>query len=166
MLTLGPLLAAVVFVPVLAWNGADYGRVLQLLSLTMVLGLVLEGFGLYRHAVHLKQGAGEGDAAYQEQITTFGNTYLTRNLLLGVNTVLLLAFAGLSLSGSLWVVLWASMALTITVTALVGRALFYVLVIPTTMPGAFFWKNPAFQDHARDAGLAEMQQVGVQVVNH
>ena len=61
---------------------------------------------------------------------------------------------------------WALIALSLVATAAVGRALFYVLVIPTTMPGAFFWKNPAFQDHARGAGLAEMQQVGVQIVRH
>lgn len=46
-------------------------------------------------------------------------------------------------------------------TALVGRALFYVLVIPTTMPGAFFWRNPGFEEHARATGLAKMPQVGV-----
>ena len=44
---------------------------------------------------------------------------------------------------------------------LIGRALFYVLVIPTTMPGAFFWKNKGFEEHARDVGLADMPQVGV-----
>ena len=46
-------------------------------------------------------------------------------------------------------------------TSVVSRALFYVLVIPTTMPGAFFWKNKGFEDHARDIGLANMPQVGV-----
>lgn len=46
-------------------------------------------------------------------------------------------------------------------SAIIGRALFYVLVIPTTMPGAFFWRNKGFQEHARETGLAEMEQVGV-----
>jgi len=62
--------------------------------------------------------------------------------------------------------LWVLIAVSITGLAVVGRALFYVVVIPTTMPGAFFWNNPGFQDHARDSGLAEMQQVGVQIVAH
>jgi len=57
--------------------------------------------------------------------------------------------------------LWLAASLTILLAATVGRALFYVLVIPTTMPGAFFWKNAGFQEHARESGLAEMQQVGV-----
>jgi hypothetical protein len=47
------------------------------------------------------------------------------------------------------------------VSLLIGRALFYILVIPTTMPGAFFWKNKGFEEHARDVGLADMPQVGV-----
>jgi len=34
-------------------------------------------------------------------------------------------------------------------------------VIPTTMPGAFFWRNKGFEEHARKTGLAKMPQVGV-----
>ena len=47
-----------------------------------------------------------------------------------------------------------------------GGALFYVVVIPTTMPGAFFWKNAGFVEHAREIGLAEMPQVGVACQRH
>ena len=53
-----------------------------------------------------------------------------------------------------------------TVAAIVGRMLFYALVIPTTMPGAFFWRNPAFEEHARATGLAKMPQVGVVMDGH
>ncbi len=53
------------------------------------------------------------------------------------------------------------MGLSTLAALLIGRALFYVLVIPTTMPGAFFWKNKGFEEHARDIGLANMPQVGV-----
>ncbi|MBA2351632.1 MAG: hypothetical protein H0V78_07555, partial [Burkholderiales bacterium] len=49
----------------------------------------------------------------------------------------------------------------IVLLTLIGRALFYVLVIPTTMPGAFFWRNKGFEQHARETGLARMPQVGV-----
>jgi hypothetical protein len=34
------------------------------------------------------------------------------------------------------------------------------------MPGAFFWKNKAFEQHARDIGLANMPQVGVVPLHH
>jgi assimilatory nitrate reductase catalytic subunit len=99
-------------------------------------------------------------------LTTFGKTYLARNIGLGVNAVLVLVLAAIPLSGAIGLSLWALTAVSITVLAAVGRALFYVVVIPTTMPGAFFWKNPGVQDHARDTGLAAMQQVGVQIVEH
>ena len=166
MLTLGPLFAALLFVPVMLAQGLDYVALLQFLALPIALGLLLEGFGLYRHARYLKSGVGEADAASQEQLTTFGKTYLARNIGLGVNAVLVLALAGIHLSGAVGLSLWALIAVSITGLAVVGRALFYVVVIPTTMPGAFFWNNPGFQDHARDSGLAEMQQVGVQILVH
>ncbi len=50
--------------------------------------------------------------------------------------------------------------------ALAGRAIFYAVVVPTTMPGAFFWKNAGFQQHARETGLADMPQVGVLADQH
>ena len=57
--------------------------------------------------------------------------------------------------------LWLGTSLVILLTALIGRGLFYALVIPTTMPGAFFWRNKGFEEHARETGLAGMPQVGV-----
>ena len=51
-------------------------------------------------------------------------------------------------------------------SATVSRALFYVVVVPTTMPGAFFWKNKGFEKHARDIGLAANPAVGVAPNDH
>ncbi|HID45917.1 MAG TPA: aspartate carbamoyltransferase, partial [Chromatiaceae bacterium] len=51
-------------------------------------------------------------------------------------------------------------------SAILGRAMFYVMVIPTTMPGAFFWKNKGFVEHARETGLADMPQLGVAYEQH
>jgi len=62
---------------------------------------------------------------------------------------------------TLGLVVAAIAAPAVIVSLLIGRALFYILVIPTTMPGAFFWKNKGFEEHARDVGLADMPQVGV-----
>jgi hypothetical protein len=61
---------------------------------------------------------------------------------------------------------WALVGAVTLFTSLIGRALFYVLVIPTTMPGAFFWKNKGFEEHARQIGLARMPQVGVAPLRH
>ena len=34
------------------------------------------------------------------------------------------------------------------------------------MPGAFFWRNRGFVEHARETGLADMPQVGVVYDKH
>ena len=58
---------------------------------------------------------------------------------------------------------WAYALLTVMAltSVIIGRALFYVVVIPTTMPGGFFWRNQGFVEHARETGLADMPQMGV-----
>ena len=81
----------------------------------------------------------------------------TRNVLLAAGFAVALLMA----AGFTHAALWALFAAIMVPAALIGRALFYVLVIPTTMPGAFFWRNRGFQEHARHIGLAEMPQVGV-----
>jgi DMSO reductase iron-sulfur subunit len=129
-------------------------------ALLMGLGLSLEGAGLALHARDMSRAETEGAVSHYVQRTSFGRTWLARNLLLAVTATGLLA-APLYLdtpAGQRLVCLLAVAALPV---ALVGRALFYVLVIPTTMPGAFFWKNKAFEQHARETGLAQMPQVGV-----
>jgi DMSO reductase anchor subunit len=166
MLTLGPLLVALVFLPTLAYQGEHFATLMHWLALPMLAGLLLEGFGLWRHAHYLQHTVGEGDAAWQEQITRFGKTYRARNASLLVAALLIAAAALSGPVGGAGLALWTGIALLVTVTALVGRALFYVLVIPTTMPGAFFWKNPGFEEHAREVGLAGMSQVGVQASTH
>lgn len=150
MLTLGAILIAMVF-------GTLSGDALLLnwLAAPAMLGLLLEGAGLWFHALDLKQGEGEAQAAHHIQTTTYGMAYLTRNSLLTVS--LLVACSTLFIGLPAW---WLLATLWIP-AAMAGRALFYVLVIPTTMPGAFFWRNRGFQEHARDTGLANMPQVGV-----
>jgi hypothetical protein len=112
----------------------------------------------------------EGGASYYVQTTTFGKTYVLRNTLLGLNLLLactlltsILVFNSVNLLTLLGL---AIVGATLIATSVIGRALFYVLVIPTTMPGAFFWKNKGFEEHARDIGLANMPQVGVVPLKH
>jgi len=127
----------------------------------IVFGVALEGLGLWCHAKDMNVAPNEGAASHYVQCTTFGKTYRLRNVLVGVNILLALCLAFAPLSGLVALGGWMVLIASITVVALIGRALFYVLVIPTTMPGAFFWKNKDFEQHARDIGLAEMPQVGV-----
>ncbi|MBA1333450.1 aspartate carbamoyltransferase [Candidatus Endoriftia persephone str. Guaymas] len=158
-LTLGSLLLALV---ALASNQLppELGRLLAMVAGT---GLALEGIGLLYHARDLQAQESEGAASFYEQTTTYGYPYWLRNGLLVVALMLVLG-VGLLDGDSAWAfILLALLALIVSV---IGRALFYVLVIPTTMPGAFFWKNKGFVEHARESGLAEMPQLGVAYEQH
>jgi len=138
---------------------------LSLCSIVAGLGLTLEGLGLYLHARDMNGAESEGAVSHYVQKTTFGKTWFLRNVVLVV-AALGMFLGPLYMNSALGFALWMLMAVAALATAIVGRALFYVLVIPTTMPGAFFWKNKAFEEHARDIGLAEMPQVGVVPLKH
>jgi DMSO reductase anchor subunit len=165
LFSLGSLVLGLVAVPTLALSGAESAALVpQLLQITAglaALGLIAEGLGLLSHAKYLNTESGEGAAAHYVQQTTFGKTYILRNVLMAA-TGLLMAVVAIALSETtLGLVVAAIAAPAMIVSLLIGRALFYILVIPTTMPGAFFWKNKGFEEHARDVGLADMPQVGV-----
>jgi len=161
MLTLGGLLAGLVFVGILFSSGESFSTLMLSLSLPIMGGLLFESFGLWRHAKALDKNGGEGAASHYQQKTQFGNTYWLRNAGLLVSILLVWLFSLTGVEGWLGIAAWSLVTATVVVTALIGRALFYVLVIPTTMPGAFFWRNKGFQEHARETGLADMAQVGV-----
>ena len=109
---------------------------------------------------------GEGAAAQQVQTTSFAYTYRARNAAFGAVLLAVLAFALFIPQGATSWAIWLLIGVAATAAATVGRMLFYALVIPTTMPGAFFWRNPAFEEHARETGLAKMPQVGVAMDCH
>ena len=128
----------------------------------IVAGLAIEAIGLMWHAASLRRAKHEGAVSFYIQTTTFGWTYRLRNTAVAtallIGTFLLVAGADSSIA--------AIAALLTAGAALIGRALFYVLVVPTTMPGAFFWRNKAFEEHARDIGLAANPTVGVPLRDH
>lgn len=133
----------------------------------ILIGMLLEAVGLAAHARDLKKNKGEGAVSHFEQTTRYGKSYLLRNVLILVNIAALTTIITTTgLNGTLGVIAGLLLIVSLTVSAIIGRALFYVLVIPTTMPGAFFWRNKGFEEHARETGLAEMQQVGVLPDNH
>ena len=161
MMTLGSLVVAVVYAAVLMVQREPFAHLLAVLACPMALGLALEGFGLIAHAGDLNRRGGEAAASHLKQRTTFGKTYLLRNIGLALSIALVGALGTAQLDGYTGVAAWVFAAALTVATACIGRALFYVLVIPTTMPGAFFWRNQGFEDHARETGLARMPQVGV-----
>ncbi len=166
MLTLGSLIVGLVYAAVLIGAGKSITDLISVLVWPVMAGLILEGLGLYCHHRQLIKKGGEGAVSHYVQRSTFGKTYLARNTGLFVSTLVVAGLAMFPLAGTFGFVCWLLAALIITVTAVIGRALFYVLVIPTTMPGAFFWRNQGFVDHARETGLAQMPQVGVAVDSH
>ncbi len=162
MLSLGSLLIAIV-ASIFLDNSYELIKVLAFIA---AIGLVIEAIGLFVHAKDLKNGTGEGQTAYYELSTTFGKTYWLRNGLLALNIILALIISGTSLTGGFGVFIGILFTISLIVMAYLGRIIFYALVIPTTMPGAFFWKNKGFIDHARESGLANMQQLGVVYERH
>lgn len=161
MLTLGALAVGVVYAVALAAQGEAFAALLSVLVWPIALGLFVEAAGLAMHARDLENRGGEAAASHLEQRTTFGKTYLLRNAGLGLGIVASIALGVASPEGAAGAALWMVVAALVLATAVFGRALFYVLVIPTTMPGAFFWRNKGFEEHARATGLANMPQVGV-----
>ncbi|MDX2457626.1 MAG: dimethyl sulfoxide reductase anchor subunit [Gammaproteobacteria bacterium] len=161
MLALGPLVVVLAYITAQLLQGQPWAGTVNAFAWIMLSGLLLEAVGLVYHVRDLQRGGGEGLASHYEQRTKFGKTWLLRNAGIGTAMLLLALIGLLNLKGDGDLFLWMAAAVVIVATALIGRALFYALVIPTTMPGAFFWRNKGFEEHARETGLAKMPQVGV-----
>ncbi len=161
MLALGGLLVGFVYSCVLVVEGLDATALINIIAWSILSGLLIEAYGLWRHATDMQEQGGEGAASHYVQRTKFGKTYIVRNVGLAISIVLsAVLFISLP-SAEIAMTVITLLAIVMLLTALVGRALFYVLVTPTTMPGAFFWHNKGFEEHARETGLAGMPQVGV-----
>ena len=161
-ISLGALCLTLVAVVTFAVVRDEYSSILYLGGSAVLFGLVLEGLGLGAHAKAMREAEHEGAASFYIQETTFGKTYLLRNALLFGNIVLIAGLLIFQSNSLIALGLWAVAALLLILTSVIGRALFYILVVPTTMPGAFFWKNKGFEEHAKDIGLAtSMPSAGI-----
>ena len=166
MLSFGALMVAAVSVSVLPLATAGMQVLLQILGAIMAIGLSVEGIGHIAHARAMQASENEGAASYYQQVTEYGKSYILRNSLLAFNLALAVVITTMGLSGTTGYVLGLVLMLIMLVMAAFGRSLFFVLVIPTTMPGAFFWKNNGFVEHARATGLADAPQHGVAYERH
>lgn len=169
-LSLGSLLTGVVALPVLLINGESNTGLFVLLATLAALGLVMEGIGHLCHGRDMLRLGNEGASSWYLQITRYGYPWLIRNALL-ISAILLAAGLALSIfmlnpEGSITITLWLLLTAIAIAAATITRSLFFVLVIPTTMPGAFFWKNQDFVEHAREIGLVDREQVGVVREHH
>ncbi len=140
---------------------------LKTCAFVLTAGLLLQGISLFAHFRYLDQRGDEAAASKKLMLTTYGKTYAARWISFGVLLAASVAFVLLpsdemgGIASFMAVVAWGLMLLLAIFHEKIGRALFYVVVIPTTHPGAFFWGNKVFETHARQSRLAEMPQVGV-----
>ena len=168
-LALGGVLAGVVALPVLALTGVSASALAASLAAAVALGQAIEIVGHLGHARAMRRIGREGSVSWFLQTTRYCWPWVIRNGLLGANVVAalgLVAGARAGLDGWVLAGAWLPLGLAALAAAAIGRSLFFVVVIPTTMPGAFFWKNQDFVEHARQTGLADMEQVGVVREHH
>lgn len=156
-LSLGGLVIGLV-----AFMGDMNASIFTISATCLLAGLLLEAAGHIAHAKDLSSGEGEGAASWYEQNTKYGWPYILSNVLLGLSIML----ATVLMVNPLSLLTWAVLSIVLITAAVIRRSLFFALVIPTTMPGAFFWKNKGFEEHAKETGLANKQQVGVVYEHH
>lgn len=141
-LALGALLAGLIALPILAAAGAPAARLGGVLAAAVVLGQGVEIIGHLGHARALT--AGEGSVSWFLQTTRHYWPWAIRNGLLGVNLILAAGLLGASAAGlDGWPLVggWLLLGPGVIAAAVIGRSLFFVVVIPTTMPGAFFGRT-------------------------
>lgn len=167
-LSFGGLILLIACLSLIPWPVLATQQLIPVLFGIIGLGLMIEGLGHILHAHDMKAATNEGAASYYQQVTQYGKSYILRNILLALNLALVVTLTFTEITSILdpAFILIIILVIGMLVMGLFGRSLFFVLVIPTTMPGAFFWKNQGFVDHARETGLAEMQQVGVVYERH
>lgn len=166
MLSLGTLSIASVCVLTQPLAAESSQILLHALVLIIMAGLALEGIGHLAHAHDMRHSNHEGAASYYRQVTQYGKSYRFRNALLVTSLLLTLLLTVHGFSDDFGLIAGLALLLSMLTHSVFSRSLFFVLVIPTTMPGAFFWKNSGFIEHARETGLADMPQHGVAYERH
>ncbi len=138
----------------------------SLLALILLGGLTLQAVSLYAHFHALQKRGNEAAVSRMLMLSDYGKSYWLRWGSLATLASLGLAFAMMRWEGAWPVTLWWGTLGLALLHEIVGRAMFYVLVVPTTHPAAFFWGNKVFETHARKSGLAAMPQTGVHPEAH
>ena len=124
------------------------------------LYLLVLYFSRMRFFRYLKNQSGESQASFKQLKEVYPKFLKLNAFLTGLLWFNLLGMLFLPVSNALFGSILFSF-LTAAVWQIVERALFYNVVIPTTMPGAFFLKNKGFEEYARKTGLAKDRVVGV-----
>ena len=167
-LILGSLALGLIFGTTAVWVGTpttageETARLFSFLAWPLLMGLLLQGISLVSHLRYLNRKGEEAAVSRILMLNRFGKTYIARYVSLVILMIGSVLFAGQwGGTGIGGILLWGSLFLQAIFHEVVGRAIFYVAVVPTTIPGAFFWGNKSFEEHARKSGLAQRPQVGV-----
>lgn len=139
----------------------------RMFALVLLAGLFIQGTALYTHSRYLTRRGEEAAISRMLMLEKHGLTYRARWFTWGVLMIGGVIFTlSPAAAGPVGMVIWALMFATAALHEVIGRALFYVLVTPTTVPRGFFWGNHSFETMARKSGLAARPQVGVLVDGH
>ncbi len=142
-------------------SGQDIAQVLRLLSILSLVGLILQQVAGTQHLRHLLKRGEEAAVSRMQLKTVFEKIDTARTWSLRLLMGAAVFFVLFPPAGALGMTMWSAVFIITVGHEVLGRALFYVLVIPTTVPRGFFWGNQAFESLARKSGLAEKPQVGV-----
>ncbi len=157
VLVLGPLAVAAVT----GWVGAEAAGLVRTLAAIALTATVLGRISAQKQVRDLACGPGEGAASLHLLTGTHGAAHRARNRAAYLSMGLLTLTVAVPLPAI------ASAALLVALAGeALERLLFYSVVIPTTMPGAFFLKNNGFEEMARDTGLAALPTTGVIADQH
>jgi DMSO reductase iron-sulfur subunit len=151
-LVLGPMMAFLI----LKSAGAQVGALAAVAGIALAASLAIQIASEHLHHRRLALSEGEGRASYDLLLGRYGGFFRLRGGLRGAAIVLGI---GTALSASQ--VMAVSAFLCAAAAELFGRALFYLAVVPMTMPGAFFLRSRQFETYARETGLANDPLVGV-----
>jgi DMSO reductase anchor subunit len=165
-LILGSLVVGLLFGIAEQIAGGAAGPLLWQLSIPLLFGLIVQGISLVAHFRYLERRGDEAAVSRTLLCVTFGKLYIARYVSWGILTLLTLFFL-ISIPSGGWALLaWGTMILLALAHEVIGRALFYVVVVPTSHPGSFFFGNNVFVTHAQKTGLASMPQTGVLPERH
>lgn len=140
---------------------------LQVFALVLLAGLFIQGTALYAHGRYLTRRGEEAAISRMLMMEKHGLIYRARWFSWGVLMIGGVIFTlSSAAAGPVGMIIWGLIFAAAVLHEVIGRALFYVLVTPTTVPRGFFWGNHSFETMARKSGLAARPQVGVLVDGH
>lgn len=166
MLMLGGLVAGFMLLFMMGGKASGVYEIEILIVKFIVGGGVIKLIGLWFHSRAMKKSRNEGAVSYKIQMTKFKKLHYLRVATLSLAVVLAILIPVSKMFFIEVELLWVAIIATILCSELIGRALFYVRVIPTTMPGSYFWRNQGFEQHAIETDLAEFPQTGVVAPRH